>query len=312
MFISICIPAYKNLLFVERLLSSIAIQSFRDFEVVITDDSPDDELEKFISNYESTFKIQYFKNSNALGTPENWNASIRNAKGQWIKLMHDDDWFADEDCLKKFAETAQHNSASFIFSAYENIYLEENKAELIIENKYSYRFWQLKKNVASLLSKNIIGPPSVAMHLNNGKYFYDKQLKWLVDIDFYYHNICKEKVYYITQPLINVGLGKEQVTQACFRIAEVEIPEYFYFMNKIGWKNLNNILVYDASWRLFRNLGIKKNNDVVIAGYHDEVPSRITSMINFQNKLPNQFLKIGFISKLFMLFHYLFFRKIKP
>ena len=39
--ISICIPAYKHPDFLKRLLDSISIQSFRDFEVIISDDSPD-------------------------------------------------------------------------------------------------------------------------------------------------------------------------------------------------------------------------------------------------------------------------------
>ncbi len=309
MFISICIPAYKNLLFLERLLNSIAIQKFKDFEVVITDDSPDDELQQFISNYTSNFTISYHKNVEALGTPENWNAAIKHAKGMWIKLMHDDDWFSDENSLAVFAKQAQDNTASFIFSAYENIYLDEKKSEIVFAKPFSFGFWHLKKNIASLLSKNIIGPPSVIMHLNNGKVFYDKQLKWLVDIDFYYHSISSQQIVFIQQPLIKVGLSNEQVTRSCFRIAEVEIPEYFYFMNKIGYKNLNNILVYDATWRLFRNLGIKKLQDIIDAGYFEKIELSILALIKFQNKIPSSLLKIGVVSKVLMLLHYIFFRK---
>lgn len=312
MLISICIPAYKNLFFVERLLNSIAIQTFRDFEVLITDDSPDDELKIFILNYSSDFSITYIKNIVALGTPENWNESIKHAKGKWIKLMHDDDWFLNENSLAKFAIAAKSSNKGFIFSAYQNLYLDENRIEKVIESSSSFRFKQLKKNVASLLSKNIIGPPSVTMHKNDVKSSYDKHLKWLVDIDFYFDRMKYDDIVYINEPLINVGLSNEQVTKSCFRIAEVEIPEYFHFMNKIGWENLRNILVYDASWRLFRNLNIKNKNDLISAGYHDEVPLIISSLIKFQRKLPNQLLKFGATSKLFMLFHYLFFRKIKP
>ena len=39
--VSICVPAYKNPVGVERLLESIKVQSFTDYEVVVTDDSPD-------------------------------------------------------------------------------------------------------------------------------------------------------------------------------------------------------------------------------------------------------------------------------
>ncbi|MBS4043081.1 MAG: glycosyltransferase family 2 protein [Chitinophagaceae bacterium] len=306
MFISICIPAYKNLLFLERLLNSIAVQTFKDFEVVITDDSPDDELRIFLENYQSHYPIQYYKNQYALGTPENWNEGIRKAKGEWIKIMHDDDWFLHENSLAQFASLAQANQNAFIFSAYQNLYLEEKRTEKVVEDSDSFRFKHLKKNVASLLSKNIIGPPSVIMHKNDGKIFYDKQLKWLVDIDFYVHRMKSDKIIYIDEPLINVGLSNEQVTKSCFRIADVEIPEYFYFMNKIGFNNLKNILVYDASWRLLRNLEIRNLNQLLAHESKVEIPQTIKSMIQFQNLFPIGILKIGLLSKMLMLIHYIF------
>lgn len=93
--ISICVPAYKNVVYLERLLGSIQSQTFHDFEVVITDDSPDNAVSELIDRYKAMLPIRYFRNDVALGSPANWNAAIGHAKGQWIKIMHDDDWFAD-------------------------------------------------------------------------------------------------------------------------------------------------------------------------------------------------------------------------
>ena len=56
--ISICIPAYKRAAFIKRLLDSIAIQSFQDYEVVITDDSPGDDVEQvYIDDLGSHFML---------------------------------------------------------------------------------------------------------------------------------------------------------------------------------------------------------------------------------------------------------------
>src|ERR1700709_1959716 len=101
-FISICIPAYKNAPFMQRLLDSIAMQSFTDFEVVVTDDSPGTEVQEVCRQYENKFPLLYQKNPTALGTPENWNEGISKASGQWIKLMHHDDWFASSNSLQQF------------------------------------------------------------------------------------------------------------------------------------------------------------------------------------------------------------------
>src|SRR5436853_6661036 len=92
--ISICIPAFKRTDFLKKLLASIRMQDFLDFEVIVTDDSPGKDVEDLCSAY-SDVPIAYYKNLQRLGTPENWNEAIRKANGKWIKLMHDDDWFSN-------------------------------------------------------------------------------------------------------------------------------------------------------------------------------------------------------------------------
>jgi glycosyltransferase involved in cell wall biosynthesis len=48
--ISICIPAYKRIEFLQRLFDSIAIQTYKGYEVIITDDSPDEVVATFVKN----------------------------------------------------------------------------------------------------------------------------------------------------------------------------------------------------------------------------------------------------------------------
>jgi glycosyltransferase involved in cell wall biosynthesis len=302
--ISICIPAYKNPEFLKRLLDSIAIQSFKNFEVIITDDSPDDGLINLVESYKTQFSLAYFRNFPAEGTPENWNQSIRMAAGQWIKLMHDDDWFSNKDALSSFAGFInQHPKIEFIFSAYENIFLKDGRKERIFPG--NFRMKMLKKNPATLFSRNIVGPPSVTIHRANADITYDKQLKWLVDIDFYMRWLQKTEAAFIPNNLICVGISDQQVTMDCFRRRPVEIPENFYVLNRTGRKNLKNIMVYDAWWRLMRNLEIKKTEDIRGAGYQGEIGEAIISMINWQCRVPSWFLKQGLFSKCIMFTHYI-------
>src|SRR5258705_12616457 len=96
-FISICIPAYKRVKYLERLLESIMTQEYKDFEVIISDDSDDDCVARHIKNYSGKFSIHYYKNNPSLGTPANWNFAISLARGIWIKLMNHHDWFSSPD-----------------------------------------------------------------------------------------------------------------------------------------------------------------------------------------------------------------------
>src|SRR5438128_12549487 len=92
--ISICIPAYKRTVELKRLFNSIVIQTFKDFEIVITDDSPEESVAILCNEYRSKLPIAYYKNKIRLGSPANFNQSIAKATGEWIKMMNDDDWFA--------------------------------------------------------------------------------------------------------------------------------------------------------------------------------------------------------------------------
>ncbi len=306
--ISICIPAYKRIEFIGRLLKSIVIQDYKDYEVIVTDDSPDDSVRRLCDEYTSQLPLKYFRNTSTLGTPENWNEGIKRASGAWIKLMHDDDWFEGPGALSRFAKaTHDYTDAAFIFSAYTNHHSSTGKKELV--NVDGFRFRALRKNPSTLFSRNIVGPPSVTIHRNDGKFYYDKNVKWVVDIDFYIRYLSQTPPFYIDKPLINVGLGEHQVTQDCVRQRVVEIPENFYLLNKVGYDNMFNILVFDAWWRLMRNLEITNTNEIREAGYTGPIPLVIESIIKFQAKFSKPLLKFGPASKALMTIAYLKYKK---
>ena len=100
-FISICIPTYKNVDYLQRLLQSVIIQTFKDYEIVITDNSPDNSVEQFVKESGEKLSIRYYKNDPPTNMGENFNRVLQKATGEWIKIMHDDDWFADKNSLQQ-------------------------------------------------------------------------------------------------------------------------------------------------------------------------------------------------------------------
>ena len=60
--VSICIPAYKRTVFLRRLLQSIEMQTFKDFEVIVSDDSDDDSVFQLVNEFSKNINILYFKN----------------------------------------------------------------------------------------------------------------------------------------------------------------------------------------------------------------------------------------------------------
>ena len=179
--VSICIPTYKQTKYLKLCLDSILAQSFKDYEVIISDDTSDDSVKDFVSTYKIQ-NLSYFKNVPAIGTPGNWNAAIAKAKSKYIKVMHHDDYFLKPDSLQKFVAAAEKNNSNFVFCNTEVWHTSDNSRRISGPN--SIQLERIKKDPSFLFFRNKIGAPSATLFLRNGSVF-DENLKWLVDVDFY-------------------------------------------------------------------------------------------------------------------------------
>lgn len=305
--ISICIPAYKNVLFLKRLLDSIAIQDFKAYEVAVCDDSPDGNVEALVMGYEGKFPaLKYQHNQPPKGMPENWNAVIAMATGQWIKIMHDDDWFLTADALNKFASRT-HTAADFIFSNYENNFMDPagkiiRKGSMVFPK---YRLQAIIREPLLLLADNKIGPPSVCMVRKAAGISYDKRLRWRVDIDYYKTVLSKRPAAELLEDiLVGVGINENQVTNQTKNIPEVELPEAFILLQKYGTVSLKNWIIYDSWWRMFRNMHID-SYEKLQQFVPETWPPVIIRMLHFMQRTPQFFLKTGVTSKLCMLLSFM-------
>lgn len=303
-FISICIPAYKNVFFLKKLLDSIADQSFKSYEVVISDDSPNNDVRQLVSAYEGQFPgLTYLNNTPAKGMPENWNTAIAAAKGRWIKIMHDDDWFADGNSLQLFAAAAERTGAHFIFSDYANHFFDSKREAGC--GLAAHRLKRIKKVPLILMAGNLIGPPSVCMVHKSVSARYNPELHWLVDIDYYIQILLRGNlVYHIPKQAICIGVNPEQITQSVKNNPAVEIGEAKILLDRYGQKWLKKPMIYDAWWRLFRNMNITAESQLVKYG-GNHWPSSLKKLLVHQNKVPAALLKTGIFSKFFMLLSYI-------
>lgn len=305
--ISICIPAYKNEKFLKRLLNSILIQTYKNYEVIVTDDSPDKNLEILCDDFKPLFRITYYHNQLPKGSPSNWNFAISKAKGEWIKMMHNDDWFADANSLQNFGDKT-NDKVSFVFSAYNNVFEVEKVQRVVRLNRID--LFILQNSPFNLFKKNFIGHPSTTLIRKSLDFQYDENIKWVVDFEYYIRVLKTVPLVYIENDLINIGIHEDQITKQSFRKPEIEIPENIYLLNKIGHNKLKNIFVYDYYWRLFRNLKIRTIDDLHLYTKLSVSPY-LYRMIKIQKIFPSYILKVGIFSKLIMTLSYItIFRKI--
>lgn len=241
--VSICIPAYKQTDYLRKSLESILIQKYYNFEVIITDDSPDDSVKKLIEEFDFKGKLKYYKNEHCLGTPENWNKSINLASGEYIKILHHDDWFKDENSLSCFVEMLDNNpNTDFAFSASEA--MSEDMLFVYLHKINNKDINRLKKDSSILYFGNLIGAPSATIYRKNTLFKYDVNLKWLVDIDFYIQILnINNNLVYSPKPLVQItAYGQHQVTRTAEKDKLLQAKENIYLYKKI--KNNKNFVEY--------------------------------------------------------------------
>jgi FkbM family methyltransferase len=232
--VSICIPTFNHPELVRRTLDSILAQNLEDYEVIITDDSDGDAVKEQASSFDDK-RIQYYKNVRQLGSPANWNRAISLAKGEYIKVIHHDDWFHDKNCLLKFVKLLDEHPESVLgfSSAYA---CQSDGTVAYVHAPTTTQLEELQVNPANLIFSNYIGAPSATIFRNKEHGLFDENLKWLVDIDFYITLLSSaNKSYsYIAEPLICIAIeGDHKVTNECSGNQDVELFEHVLLFNKI-------------------------------------------------------------------------------
>lgn len=256
--VSICIPTYKQVDYLRKTLTSVLTQDFHDYELIITDDSSDDSVENLLKEFDFKGKLKYHRNKTALGSPANWNYSLKQATGEYIKILHHDDFFTSDNSLNKFVRFLDANpTCSFAFSGTViDLVLLKTKKIHSCSNK---QFSKMIKQPDRLFFSNYIGAPSATIIRRDSLLMFDESMKWLVDVDWYMQLIYQNpNVIFSKEPLIcTVHGGEGQITQSVYSDKEVQVREHAYLFEKLGDKK-GNLKKYSLLFQLlFHKYGIK-------------------------------------------------------
>ncbi len=193
--ISVCIPIYNmsNAVdFLRRNLDSILMQTFKDYEIVVTDDSSDDMLQIWMEQHK--YPVRYFKNSTGSGMARNTNYAMGQANGQLIKILYQDDYFYHEDALQHIVDNFKE----------EDKWLVTGCTHAPIEVIHYPTFNR---------DRNTIGSPSVLTMRSGLMVAFDPKLHWILDLDLYrrlFEKFGPPKI--LNEVNVVIGIGTHQST----------------------------------------------------------------------------------------------------
>jgi glycosyltransferase involved in cell wall biosynthesis len=115
--VSIVIPAYNNVQYIEATLESVLNQTFEDYEVVIADHSSIDGTAAIIARYADNARVRILTPTpTGGGAQANWNRVSQAATGEYLKLVCGDDLISPDALALQVKALEDHPGAVLVSS----------------------------------------------------------------------------------------------------------------------------------------------------------------------------------------------------
>ena len=196
-YVSVIIPVYNRINFLNRSISSVLNQSHKHLELIIIDDFSDENIKVLLEEYNDS-RIKYIRNKENKGVSYSRNIGIKNSKYNLIAFLDsDDEWLSDK-----------LNKQIFFLNNNQNINLVHTEEIWIRNNK---RFNQKKRHkksggdiFISSLELCLISPSSVMIKKNIFEKYglFDESLPVCEDYDMWLRITAFEKIGFIENSLI--------------------------------------------------------------------------------------------------------------
>lgn len=241
--LSICIPAYNRPEWLKRAITSITAvnpQFSQEVEIIVSDDSSDATCgliaEELLDYW--TGKAKYQANSPRLGMAENWNQAIKLASGEYIVVLHDDDFLlpGGVENLIKTLKTVKDKYHVLLFGV-EVVNEQEKvlKTQTFIQTQYL----PPPQALISLLSNSSwVRFPAIAIQrqvFNEVSYF-DPQWGEPTDIDMWIRLFSRYGVYCVSLTTCAYTVHSQALTMGVFN--QNTVTTLLGFFDRVASLNL--------------------------------------------------------------------------
>ncbi len=147
--VSIGLPVYNGEEFIVNCLTSLLSQSFKDIEIIISDNHSSDETPQIIEAYINQDKrIKFYRQGKNIGGTENFQFVLEKARGEYFMwAAHDDMWNSDYIThLAKLLDT--YNDAIVAVGSIHNVFPDSYKyieLDIAVQNIHKCRLMRVIK-----------------------------------------------------------------------------------------------------------------------------------------------------------------------
>src|SRR5690606_19737531 len=250
--VSIVIPAYKNR-FIEAKLTSVLAQTWTALELVVCDDSRDPAIEARLDTFRQAagFPVRYARNPTRLGEFASMERGIKLARGQYVKLLHDDDTLEPE-CVASLVAAIESGPGITLASSRRHRvgelgrHMPDTLATLF---PFTQDVRIVGRDLVSFLADhtlNFIGEPSCVLCRRDDLLATGEDLvrldgqviRWVGDLALYAKLLQRGDLALLAEPLTNFRVSRHQFSQAGrtrVGIGEQGHADFRAAIRRLGW-----------------------------------------------------------------------------
>ena len=216
--LTIIIPTFNNSKIFDRMLylENASFCHQHGLQIIICDDSTN---ENVYSRVKDISHYTYCKHERTGNPVDNWNFGHSQATCQYSWLLHHDEFVQNKDDFLKILEELKHTQSHGVFLKLKKIY---NHGSSVFRPRIIQILCLRMPKI--LYFANQLGSPSVLIHRRTSER-YNRQLKWLVDVDFFVKFINKYSVQLIDVPVYSDSSMKESITNKIDNKYQLHIDE---------------------------------------------------------------------------------------
>lgn len=250
--LSILIPAYNFPKGIRRILEKLEYHS--ETEIVIFDNSNNFNILQLIDRFKKKFNNQIiYKSFKPTSAVKNWNNLIKCSNGKFYILLHHDELFLLNTTMSNFVNYLKTTENSLLIF------------KCILIKKFSKLHFPIflskfliKKFPIYILKRNFLGPTACLVIKKDAFCeLYDENLKWFVDVDFYYRLFLNNNLKFEFNNLANIYSFQDNIdsitNKVKININIISKYESKFIVNKYNLTSFFNLFKFDfIIWFLFK------------------------------------------------------------
>ena len=170
--VSVVIPVYNGIKFIDKCVQSVLNQSYKNIEIVLSNDGSTDNSLKLIKDYTKKYKNIKYDTHDNVGLSITRNIAMKNVSGDYVTYLDVDDYL-DTDFIEKMI--CVENDYDIIIGGYRSV---DSSGKIEFEYSVSNSTWNRYKRATvwaklykvSFLKENNITYPNIRIYCEDVVY----------------------------------------------------------------------------------------------------------------------------------------------